>query len=165
MFLVKRSMDVFQGVMENWLGFGMSVENRMVLVSEGKLTWIYVGYRNWLPLCVGDRTRLDSSKGFQLISFMCTWSKWTWFQCGGSNLPFMVYGAKSARYFGVRWILKVSRPYSGTVHQFGTFMSENYRTSPWYFCLRYTICFSYCVIIFCIYLFSSWGNFPVQSCC
>ena len=34
-----------------------------------------------------------------------------------------------------------------------------------YFCLRYTICFSYsvCDIIFCFYWFSSWGNFQLQS--
>ena len=38
--------------------------------------------------------------------------------------------------------------------------------SPFYFCFRYTICFSYCIpgIIFCFYLFSSWGNFSLQIC-
>ena len=35
--------------------------------------------------------------------------------------------------------------------------------SPLYVCLRYTICFSYRFIIFSFHLFSSWGNFPLQS--
>ena len=37
------------------------------------------------------------------------------------------------------------------------------RWSILFFCLMYTICFSYCVHYFLFNLFSSWGNFPLQS--
>ena len=117
-----------------------------------------MGDRNWLHSCVGDRTWLDSRKGFQLISFMCRLSKWTWFQCSGSNLPFLVHGAKS-QCFGVRWILTVSHPYTGTVHQLGTFMSEKLPNTCLVFLSEVCDLFQLLCIIFCFYLFSSWGNF------
>ena len=89
----------------NELGFVWGIEIALVLVSKPKLTCFLCGCQNWPCLCVRVENYVFLVWAWKLTCFWW-WSKWTWPQCGGSNLTW--FKCRDENDLVIGWVVEIN---------------------------------------------------------